>query len=108
MIDAIKSTQRADLLQLALSPRRGRKAPGADPGQVASGRAGGPDFGALAEGDDARGLFIGVTPEGMGGVGPKTQGDAFRRRESRSVAEAAGKKIRSGHPGQGRADLGSG
>src|ERR1044072_1482321 len=86
MTDAIKPAQRADLLQLALSPRRGRQATGSDTGQVASSRARGADISAVAERHDARGLFAGVASEGMGGVGSETQSDAVCRSESGGAA----------------------
>src|SRR2546429_10008551 len=108
MIDAIKAKERADLLQFALSPRCGREAEGADSGQVAHTRTRGADLGALAEGCDARGLFVGVTAEGVGGIGPKTQGDAVCGSEGRNAAPVARKKVRPRDAGQRRADFYSG
>src|SRR6266511_674668 len=105
MIDAITAAQRADLLQLDLSPRCGREAAGADTRQVASHRTRSPDPGALAEGDVARGVFVGVAAQGMGSVGPEAQSDALRRPESGSAAAVARKEIGPGHAGQGWADL---
>src|SRR5438477_5451574 len=94
MIAAIKPDQRADLLQLALSSRSGREAAGADTGQVASGSAGGPDVGALAQRDITGGLLVGIAAEGVGGIGSKAQSDAFCGPEGRSPAAVARKEIR--------------
>src|SRR5437762_5738549 len=105
MIDAIKAEQRTDLLQFALSPRCGREAEGADTGQVAHARKRGADLGALAKGCNAGGLFVGVTAEGVGGIGPKTQGDAVRGSEGRNAAPVARKKVRPRYSGQRRPDL---
>src|SRR5690242_2856775 len=107
MIDAIKPAQRADLLQLALSSRRGREAAGSDSGQVAAGRTRNTDLGALAERGDAGGLFAGAAAEGVGGAGPKAQNDALCGLESRSVEAPAWQKVRSRHAGQGRTYLSS-
>src|SRR2546425_8797057 len=73
MINAVRRAQRADLLQLVLSPRRGRETARANPGQVAPGAAGGVDIGALAEGHLARGVFAGSAAPGGAGVGAETQ-----------------------------------
>src|SRR5438034_4012382 len=92
MIDAIKAEQRAGLLQFALSPRCGREAEGADTGQVAHARNRGADLGALAKGCNARGVFVGVTAEGVGGIGAKTQGDAVRGSKAETLRRLLGKK----------------
>src|SRR5207249_11464614 len=97
MIDAIKPVQRADLLQLALSPRCGREAAGADSSQVATRRSRSSNFGPVAEGHHARGLFVGVAAERMAGPGAETQSDAFCRPESRSFAPLARPKVGPGH-----------
>src|SRR5688572_17090642 len=93
MRNAVRRAQRADLLQLDLSPWRGRETAGADSGQVAAGAARGVDIIALAEGHDARGMFAGSAAPGMAGVGGETQSDALRRTQCRSVAAAAREKI---------------
>src|SRR6184192_4321563 len=108
MIDAIKAEQRAGLLQFALSPWCGREAEGADTGQVAHARNRGADLGALAQRCNARGLFVGITAEGVGGIGPKTQGDAVRGSEGRNAAPVARKKVRPRYSGQRRPDLSAG
>src|SRR2546422_4152476 len=102
MIDAIKAEQRAGVLQFALSPRCGREAEGADTGQVAHARNRGADLGALAKGCNARGLFVGVAAEGVGGIGPKTQGDAVRGSEGRNAAAGARGKDRTRYSGPRR------
>src|SRR2546425_5539212 len=92
MINAVRRAQRAGLLHLVLSPRRGRETACANPGQVASGAARGVDFGALAERDDARGMFAGSAAPGGGGAGAKTQTHALCRPKRRSVATAPREK----------------
>src|SRR5216683_99360 len=105
MNNAVRRAQRADLLQLVLSPRRGRETARANPGQVASGTARSVDIVALAEGHNARGVFAGSAAPGMAGVGAETQSDALCRPQCRSVATVAREKVRSRDTRQGRADL---
>src|SRR2546426_1069458 len=105
MINAVRRAQRALLLQFVLSPRRGRETACANPGQVASGAARGVDFGALAEGDDARGVFAGSAAPGVGGVGAKTQSHALCRPQFRSIATAAREEVGPCDARQGREDL---
>src|SRR6266545_6689747 len=93
MRNAVRRAQRADLLQLVLSPRRGRETASADPGQVAPGTARGVDFAALAEGDDAGSVPVGFATPGMGGFGAEAQGHALCRSQYRGVAAAARKKV---------------
>src|SRR5215510_4367578 len=92
IINAGRRAQRADLLQLVLSPRRGRETARANPGQVASGSARGVDFVALAEGHLAGSLFAGSPAPGMDGPSAETQSDALRRTQRRGVATAAREK----------------
>src|SRR5580765_2781740 len=105
MKNAVRRAQRADLLQLDLSPRRGRETARANPGQVASGAARGVDIVALAEGHDARGVFAGSAAPGMAGVGAETQSDAVRRTQCRSVATVAREKVGPRNARQGRENL---
>src|SRR2546425_9664008 len=105
MINAVRRAQRADLLHLVLSPRRGRETARANPGQVASGASRGVDFGALAERDDARGMFAGSAAPGVGGAGAETQSHALCRPQCRSVATTAREKVGPCDARQGREDL---
>src|ERR1051326_5964061 len=105
MIDAIRAAQRADLLQLVLSPWGRRETAGADTGQVAAGGAGSTDAGVVAQGHSARGVFVGVAAQGMGGPGSEAEGDAFCRSQGGGLEAVAGKKVGPGHFGSGRADL---
>src|SRR5438874_13455147 len=92
MINADRTAQRADLLQLVLSPRRGRETARANPCQVASGTARSADFAALAERDDAGSVFAGSAAPGVGGVGAETQRHAVCRSQCRGIAPSTRKK----------------
>src|SRR6266566_1329562 len=105
MINAVRTAQRADLLQLVLSSRRGRETARANTGQVASGAARGVDIVALAEGHDARGVFAGFAAPGMAGVGAETQSHALCRPQCRSVATVAREKVGPRDTRQGRENL---
>src|SRR5262245_25594358 len=105
MRNAVRRAQRADLLQLDLSPRRGRETARANPGQVASGAVRSVDLVALAEGHPPRGVSAGSAAPGMDGIGTETQSHAVRRTECRGVATVARQKVRPRHARQGRENL---
>src|SRR5436190_12464763 len=100
-----RRAQRADLLQLDLSPWRGRETARANPSQMASGNARGVNFGALAEGDDDRGVYAGSAASRVGGVSAETQSDALFRSQRGGLATVAREKVRSRDARQRREDL---
>src|SRR5579859_3036685 len=98
--------QRSNSLSLAFSPRSGRKAAGADSGQVASVTARcGAYFDSLAERFATGRLPAGFAAGGNERAGRKDSRDVIRGPEGFRAAPVAGQQIGERQPGQGGADL---